>query len=57
MKNIANNSIFELASLHARIESDIKTYSHVAEFLPDSFKKELEKLNIKIQNELNKRGL
>ena len=57
LKKIYQNDLEELNALMNRILGEIETYSHVSEYLPKSLTKELEKFDIEIIHELERREL
>lgn len=57
LKNISDNSLEDLFSLMADIQTKIEDYSHVAEFLPKSIGNVLDSFQKKLYEEYDKRTL
>jgi hypothetical protein len=55
IKNISENSLYELLSLIEQIEKRIKDYSHVSQYLPNSLTKEIDEFYKKLTDEYNNR--
>ena len=57
LKNENNNTVYELANLHAAIEQQLIRYGHVSELLTKSFFKELKAFDRAIQREMERREM
>jgi glutathionyl-hydroquinone reductase len=55
IKNISENSLYELLSLIEQIDNRIKQYSHVSKYLPNSLTKEIDEFYKKLTDEYNNR--
>jgi glutathionyl-hydroquinone reductase len=55
IKNISENSLYELLSLIEQIDNRIKQYSHVSQYLPNSLTKEIDEFYKKLTDEYNNR--
>ena len=55
IKNISENSLYELLSLIEQIDNRIKQYSHVSQYLPNSLTKEIDEFYKKLTDEYDNR--